>query len=428
MFHHHLADMISTLTPNEEKTMITEQIKIRYSIKQKMTLLLSSVFVSLIVITNVIHYFHATTDLKVRIKTNLEETASSLASLIDGDKHSELKGPSDQQKPDYQDYFALLAKQRQHFKKITYVYTMRIDHNGKVVYVIDADTEAESNQGIGTVYDDADENFTELVKGLKEPKSDDEFATDKWGTWLSGYAPIFTSDGKLDGILGVDMNADDVRAYKNQILYSSIAITIFASFIAIILSIFLSKYFTTPIKELIQQMIKVTDGDFGATISLPPTNDELTAMVDSFNQMSATLGETFSDLEAELQKSRALSEKMRQGEEKLLQSFYFLRQPVLFIEDNILIDCNEACINFFGVNEKIDLVNNEFDLLSDEPSTRQIIDRAIENPKQQHLLSFKTASGSSITHLISASQLYIREAYIQVIIIHPNVPKVALYE
>ncbi len=171
-----------TATPN----------KYRYTIKQKMTLLLSTVFVLLIIVSNTIHYLHATIDLKGRIKTNLEETASSLAGLLDGDKHATLREATDQNLSIYQDYFNLLAKQRLHFKKITYVYTMRLTPEGKVAYVIDADTESETNQPIGAVYDDADENFTELVGTLKSPASDDEFITDKWGKGLSAKPPIST--------------------------------------------------------------------------------------------------------------------------------------------------------------------------------------------------------------------------------------------
>lgn len=416
-----------TFTPMSAEMNQTPKIS-RFSIKQKMTLLLSITFVTLIVITNCVHYLHSTNDLKKRIKNNLEETADAMSTIINGDKHAELRTEGDQQLPQYREYFEHLLKVRKKFSKITYVYTMRATAEGKVQYVIDADDGEDGSQAVGTIYEDATADFSTLVKSLKTPTSDDDYMTDKWGTWLSGYAPIFKSDGSLDAILGVDMNAEDVNFFKRQILYTSLLLTLLASIIAIILAHLLSNHFTTPIKALIEQMTKVTDGDYGTQIAVPKSQDELELMANSFNLMSATLGDTFSDLESELQKSRALTEKMKKGEEKLLQSFYFLHQPVLFIENNLIIDCNDASLEFFAADDKIDLVDNEIDLFTNDNSTTQILKQALQSPKEQHLMTFKNKSGKVTSNLISVNQLYLKESYLLVLIIHPNQKKVIPYE
>jgi len=50
------------------------------------------------------------------------------------------------------------------------------------------------------------------------PTVEEEFTTDRWGTVLSGYAPIRDAAGKAIAVVGVDVSEADVRALKRDVL------------------------------------------------------------------------------------------------------------------------------------------------------------------------------------------------------------------
>jgi sigma-B regulation protein RsbU (phosphoserine phosphatase) len=50
-----------------------------------------------------------------------------------------------------------------------------------------------------------------MQEALQGPSADEEITVDQWGTWLSGYAPLFDDDGEVIGILGVDLSQEDLR-------------------------------------------------------------------------------------------------------------------------------------------------------------------------------------------------------------------------
>lgn len=393
---------------------------LKKAIRRKMTLIASTFFISLIILNNFTFYVQEEQKITIRLKKNLEEIATMMASEISAEEHKQIQSKDDINNPIYKKYFNQLLSQRKIFKNLTYAYTMRVNKDGKVVHVIDADDGEDGALPPGSIYDDADEEFTNLVATLSHPDSDNEFLTDKWGTWLSGYAPLIDKNGNLDGIVGVDMSATDVIELKHRILFSTILMTFGASILAFILSSILSAYFTRPIYQLINQMKRVADGDFSATIELPNKDDEIAILASSYNQMIEKLNQLFADLESELYKSRAIEQKMRQGEERLLQTFHLFNQPILVIEDNLVIDCNPSALTFFGAEDSLDIINNEIDLLTDNHATREIIDNAITNPENKNMLSFRMAKGKSVTHRFSINTLYINESYLQILIIHPN--------
>jgi len=48
---------------------------------------------------------------------------------------------------------------------------------------------------------------------------EEEFYSDQWGTWLSGYAPIFTKNDSLECIIGMDISAAKIVNYERHYLF-----------------------------------------------------------------------------------------------------------------------------------------------------------------------------------------------------------------
>jgi PAS domain S-box-containing protein len=107
------------------------------------------------------------------------------------------------------------------------------DGNGK----LDSD---ELPAQIGEPYDVSD--FPEMRRCFLEgrPTADTDLTVDKWGVWLSGYAPLKDKNGRVVAVVGVDMNAETLAAMEGDLL--KLAVVTFAIIVLTILFLVLLLY------------------------------------------------------------------------------------------------------------------------------------------------------------------------------------------
>jgi len=78
--------------------------------------------------------------------------------------------------------------------------------------------DAEVKPALGEEYDAR--NLPSLINGMTQAGYDFEITTDKWGNWLSGYAPLRDANGKAVAVVGVDYSANVlVRERESLLLY-----------------------------------------------------------------------------------------------------------------------------------------------------------------------------------------------------------------
>jgi signal transduction histidine kinase/CheY-like chemotaxis protein len=97
------------------------------------------------------------------------------------------------------------------------IYTFVRDEAGGVRLLVDSETDydgdglfigaREQRTPIGEPYPDAEPDLERAFAG--EIVFADEPVTDRWGTWVSAYAPLRSPDGRVFGVLGVDYDATD---------------------------------------------------------------------------------------------------------------------------------------------------------------------------------------------------------------------------
>ena len=80
---------------------------------------------------------------------------------------------------------------------------------------------------------------------------EDQVYTDPWGTFLSGYAPFFTSDGTLAGVVGLDIAADDYLERLEPIRRATIRAVVTGWFAAFLVGaiIWFVRHFTREINQ-----------------------------------------------------------------------------------------------------------------------------------------------------------------------------------
>jgi GAF domain-containing protein/HAMP domain-containing protein len=240
-------------------------------------------------------YLQARNNLFQEKQDKLLAIVSNAALQISGDDHSLLRSPADMETEIYQELqrksFAIAGTD----DEILYVYTMRKNEQGDIYFVLDAGHEPESTFDeyepgeIGLVYEDPSglllKNFDALDKPIVEP----DFYTDEFGTYLTAYAPIYTSDGAVDSIMGVDILAQDIVAQQMEFFNTFILLFALSASVSALIGWFSGSLISKPVLDLanIAANIKSTSDK----IKIRTGIKEVGQLVKSFNNMIGSLRE-----------------------------------------------------------------------------------------------------------------------------------------
>lgn len=158
-------------------------------------------------ITGGVVYIKAADGLKKEVQSNLLSIAKSASQLLDGDAHQLITKPEDKGGEIYEKARAPFFKLLHANDNIAFIYTA-IPREGKIYFILDSAItkpgEEDDTSGVMEEYTDA----TDVMKYALETRQaavEEEPYTDDWGTFLSGYAPIFNSKNEYLGIVGADI-------------------------------------------------------------------------------------------------------------------------------------------------------------------------------------------------------------------------------
>ena len=169
-----------------------------------------------------IYYNSVRQSLRQSFSERLRDLAGVIASQVDGDLHATLLDNDQKFLQDYNTIRDNFVKMTEAAPEIVFIYTLRIVGDD-VNFVVDSDPDPTD---INEVYDDVSDFARSQFNTITGPVADTEFYTDEWGTFLSGYAPVYTSAGNLDAVLAVDMNASTVIAREREVLRNMLLVVV----------------------------------------------------------------------------------------------------------------------------------------------------------------------------------------------------------
>lgn len=198
----------------------------------------------------------AKTALTDQMKEELFLTSKVMSSQIDGDLLYQINGKEDTENEAFMQVYQKLDELRgDNGEIITYLYVLRLDEEGNARFIVDG---AYLTDGIIDVYADQlyeDAPIEDIRKGSAAPHVSDEPYTDEWGTFMTGYAPIYDSSGNVAGVLGVDFDIATVKQ-KQDFLSSLVYYILFGSILAATLVIL---YFSLTIIKDLNSITKVAE-------------------------------------------------------------------------------------------------------------------------------------------------------------------------
>ena len=250
--------------------------------------------------------------------------ASVAASQQLADSLPDIRVPSDQTSPIYQSIQEQNSKIANSDPTIGSVYLMRQYETGEIYFVVegisDAEREIRSPKKYGSLYRDPGPVLKESFASMGGPVVESDFHTNtrEWeraGTWLSAYAPITASDGTRVGVLGVDMSAEAILASERNLLVSTIILLVISLPIFAGVGWFIGSRLAQPIVQLTKGVNKITAGELHYVVNVK-SGDEVEALADSFNTMTARLNELVANLELRVEeRTRNLTAKTNELEE-----------------------------------------------------------------------------------------------------------------
>jgi GAF domain-containing protein/HAMP domain-containing protein len=267
------------------------------NIRVKLITSLTVVAVASLGILGTVTYFNYRDQIRQDIRQRLLNIISLTALQQDGDLFATINTAEDMQTETYQKMQATNAAILATDRDLEYVWAVRLDEEGKIHFVLDNGLEEGYEPiEVGTVYEDPSELLADNISTLDHPIVEEDFYTDIYGTFLSAYAPIYTSDGTRAGIVGVDITADKVLAEERAVFLLILGTTVSAMVLAMLLGTFISTVFTRPILSLSHVAQKITEGDLSARAKIE-TSDEVGDLAKTFNAMTSQLQGTLQGLE-----------------------------------------------------------------------------------------------------------------------------------
>jgi len=258
-------------------------------IYNRLEIKLTASFLVLILVVSGMLFFFTYKNTKQALKETVQEEllaiAQVTASQIDGDVFAKIK-KGDSKKTGFLSIRDRLHNAQKSNPDIKFIYSYRANDDKSVKFIVDAE------YGISDDAADIEELYTDItpqmMEGLTKAAVENEFSTDKWGTFMSGYAPIKDSKGRIVGAVGVDMLSTKVMEKQKFIGKTLIFIFLIALIIAGLIIELFSRTIIRDVNKLNTLANKISTGDMDTQMDIKK-NDEIGELAESFGRMIASL-------------------------------------------------------------------------------------------------------------------------------------------
>ena len=362
-------------------------------------------------------------NIQALVRKNMLNISNTAAGLLDGDLLGALTSEN-VGGPDYQDVYEKLVVFQENVD-IEYIYTVKQVEEDHFVFIVDPDPVDPGEFGEDVLVTNA---LRQAAKGIATV--DEEAVADRWGNFYSSYSPVFDTEGKVAGIVGVDFNSEwfdkQVREHTLSITIISIFSILLGSFFVLILTRSMQKRLQAVERELsvlssdVDELAEEIISNPGFTQSISEnqqdmeesekediSEDEIEALRGKIHVMHWEMkryldfvhAKAYTDAltgvknsSAYLEETNKLNEKIRQGTVKFSTAMFDINNLKIINDryghacgDRVIKNGAAALVNVFGVEKTFRIGGDEFlviaEMLSEEEITQKLleVDHWIEN-------------------------------------------------
>ena len=168
------------------------------------------------------------------IQNRMLDISNTAADMLDGDALLRLNA-EDQGSEEYQEVMEILTYFQDNIA-LKYIYCIKDKGNKEFVFSVDPTVEDPGEFGSPIVYTDA-----LYSASLGKADVDDVPYKDAWGTFYSAYSPVFTSDGRVGGIVAVDFSAEWYEDQLKSLIGTVIIVAVLSMGIGIAIVVILTR-------------------------------------------------------------------------------------------------------------------------------------------------------------------------------------------
>lgn len=196
----------------------------------------------------------------------------------------------DSTKPEYAELVELFASVATDQPQIVSIYVLRTTDRPNIL-AFSADYVGPGREAPAQVGEEYDSRQTaSIMEGFTAPHVEEEFTTDKWGTVLSGYAPIRNQNGKAIAIVGIDVDKGDVARLKMDVLKLTLVFFGLAAMGISGIALIVGRNVRNPLGLITTATSAIASGQLGTRVGIART-DEFGVLGRHLDKMAAGLGE-----------------------------------------------------------------------------------------------------------------------------------------
>ena len=205
---------------------------------------------------------------------------------ISGDQHSKIMSNADTNTA----YFKKIRNYLNQIKELNSlthetIYTFRVTKDKRLIWTV----MLHEDHFVGEEYIPSEENRETIEQVIHGAYKKSRAYQDENGYWISSYAPIFSSQGKVVGILEADYKLNEFLSEVNNKFLVIFLVAGSASMAGIIIMVIISRRIVKPIKLLTKASKRIKDGKYDLQLKID-TKDEINELAGSFNEMSISFG------------------------------------------------------------------------------------------------------------------------------------------
>lgn len=245
-----------------------------YSYKNFTQLTLSILITVVMSLFSILYYSYTSEIIKDNIQVSLRNFAVSAQYILNGDDHQKIQSADSDL---FRDQVKILADYKDEVG-IYDVYTVIQTGQDSTALVLAAyDAESTFMQPY-ILTDTMRQAFNGKIAVTKKPYKD------SFGTFYSGYAPLFDSQGDQVAIVAIDINNAEIEKLKGHILFNSFLIWAIGMIISYLAVYILTRYVDRYFKHIVENLKSVGEGDF-AKLKFESTR------ISEFNDLGQTVQE-----------------------------------------------------------------------------------------------------------------------------------------
>ncbi len=245
---------------------------------------------AVITLMGVIFYIYGADVEVLALQSRMRAMAVSIAAGVPAESVQVLRQATDRARPEYRQLVNRFASICRDEPDVTSIYVLLpTDRAGIFRFAADHVTAGGVAPAVvGELYDAR--RTPAMQQALQGPTAEDETYADKWGEFMSGYAPIRDTSGRGIAVLGLDVRAERIAAMKANVRALTLAIYVFAVLLLLPMAWLVGRHVRRPLSAIIATTGAIARGQLDAQTNLQ-RDDEFGLLAKHLDKMALGLRE-----------------------------------------------------------------------------------------------------------------------------------------